>query len=98
MLQVEQIVQAAVRALPAFLGGRSPQGLRVEEVLPPQVDEGPWRVTLSYLEPGVEEPEHPSLHGLGAMFRKPPPPERVLRVIEVDDKGSAVAMRLRPTG
>lgn len=98
MLQVEQIVQSAVRALPAFLGGRSPQSLRVEEVLPPQADDGPWRVTLSYLEPGVEEPEHPSLRGLGAMLRKPPPPERVLRVIEVDENGSALAMRLRPTG
>lgn len=96
MIRVEDAVQSAVRALPGFLGGRSPDGIRVEEVVPPEGDAGEWQITLSYLEPGVERPEHPVFKSI---VRRAPEPERVLRVITVRaDSGRARAMVLRPTG
>ena len=98
MIPVEEAVRNAVSAVPRFLGGRQPESLRIEEVVPPDSDLGEWRVTLSYLEPGVEPAEHPALKSLRVM-RGPPPPERVLRVITVRaDNGEARAMVLRPTG
>jgi hypothetical protein len=98
MIPVEQAVRSAVSAVPRFLGGRSPESLRIEEVVPPDDESGEWRITLSYLEPGVEPSEHPVLRSM-RVVRGPPPPERVLRVITVRaDNGEARAMVLRPTG
>lgn len=52
------------------------------------------RITLSYLEPGVPEPRHPVQQAFEGIWTKPPPLERVLRVIEVDPvTGRALSMR-----
>ena len=95
-IDVERAVLSAIQALPKFLGGRSPVGVRVEEVVPPGTSAmGAWRVTLSHLEPGVEI-DDPVRKALLGAFRPAPPPERVLRVIEVDaETGDARAMKLR---
>ena len=88
-LSAREAVQAAVKAIPDLLGGRMPKGLRVEEVRPPQEDNR-WRVTLSFLEPADVQPEHPLFAGV---FPKPPPEERVLRVVEIEaSTGEAQAM------
>jgi hypothetical protein len=93
VIPVERAVQVAAAALPGFLGGRKPESVRVEEVVPS--DNGGWRITLSHLEPGVNAPEHPLLKNL---LRPPPAPERVLRVIEIDSEtGEARRMVLRET-
>lgn len=91
---VEQAVQEALKALPTYLGGTKPVGVRVEEVIPPAAEGAPFRITLSYLEPGVPEPRHPVQQAFEGIWTKPPPPERVLRVIEVDPvTGRALSMR-----
>ncbi len=93
MIPVEQAVRVATRELKHFLGGSQPQGLRVEEAIPSD-DETKWNVTLSYMEPTVKQPE-PRLLKLG-LVERPPPLERVLRVVVVDaTTGEAVAMRMR---
>ncbi len=90
-LKVEDAVRAAVRSLPSFLGGRTLQGVRVEEVFPPGEDHR-WRITLSHLEPGVEKPKHPAIR----ILESPPPPERVFHVLEVEETtGEVLSMRLR---
>ena len=82
-VKVEDAVRAAVRALPSFLGGRAPDGVRVEEVFPPQGITG-WRITLSHLEPGVETPRPPLLSVVeGRYLETPPAPVRVFHVLEV---------------
>jgi hypothetical protein len=94
-LKVEDAVRAAVRALPSFLGGRPLEGVRVEEVFPPD-ESHQWRITLSHLEPGVEKPRPPALAVLEGAFKSPPPPERVFHVLEVDGStGEVLSMRLR---
>lgn len=97
MIPVDRAVQAAVAALPQFLGGRRPDGVRVEEVLPPK--HGAWSITLSYLEPGVPAPEHPLQALPSGLIRAAPAPERVLKVITVDcETGEAKSMTLRKAG
>lgn len=94
-LKVEEAVQSAVRALPSFLGGRTLEGVRVEEVFPPREAQH-WRITLSHLEPGVEKRRHPALGVLEGPFKSPPPPERVFHVLAVDaSTGEVLSMRLR---
>jgi hypothetical protein len=95
---VEKAVLAAQAALPKYLGGRRPESVRVEEVLPPTTALDPvWKVTLSYLEPGVQAPEPP---GLAAFLpRAAPMPERVMKVITIDATTfEARSMTLRQTG
>lgn len=94
-LKVQEAVRAAVRQLPAFLGDRPLEGVRVEEVFPPR-DGTSWRITLSHLEPGVEKPKHPAVRMLEGPLKVPPPPERVYHVLEVDaETGDVLSMRLR---
>jgi hypothetical protein len=89
---VEKAVLAAQAALPGFLGGRKPESVRVEEVLPPEGSE--WRITLSYLEPGVE----PHTTTLASLLR-PVSPERVMKVITIDATTFAArSMTLRQAG
>jgi hypothetical protein len=94
-LTVETAVLAAMKALPSYLGGATPVGVRVEEVLPPTAEASPFRITLSYLEPGAPEPRHPAQKALDGIWTRPPPMERVLRVVEVDAvTGQATGMRM----
>lgn len=94
---VDEIVRAAIRSLPAFLGGRQAEGVRVEEVFPPK-GRAPWRITLSHLEPA--EPEsamaNALLGSLPDIWKPTPRMERVLRVLEVDPaSGAPLSMRSR---
>ena len=95
-IEVQEAVRAAVRGLPAFLGGgRQLEGVRVEEVFPPGGGTS-WRITLSHLEPGVESPKHPALRVLEGPLKIPPAPERVYHVLEVDaETGEVLSMSLR---
>ena len=90
-------MRVAAGALPRFLRGRRPDSVRVEEVIP--TDDGhTWRITLSYLEPGVPAPEPAFLRG-SRIFTTPPAPERVHRAVVVDgESGEARSMQLREAG
>jgi hypothetical protein len=100
-VDVETAVRTAKLALPKFLGGATPQLLRVEEVVPDH-EHGEWRITLSYLEEGVRVPENKyaqmvrnSVDGSAPL----PPTERVLRVVKVNaTTGEPVGMLIRTNG
>ena len=90
--KVTDVVHAAMAALPDFLGGVKVEGLRVEEVEPPEYG-SEWRVTLSYLAHG------PALTGALAVLQglnQSRPLERVLRVIVIDSETlEAKKMKIR---
>ncbi len=96
-VDVERAVVAAMSSLARFLGGARPEGVRVEEVIPPELSEtNDWAVTLSHLEKGTPQPESLAVAALqlGAL-RPPPAPERVMHTILVDPyTAKAKAMRV----
>lgn len=93
-LSVQEVVRAAVHALPSFLyGGQHALHVRVEEVFRPSRTDDFWRITLSHLEPGVPKPKNPVL---GRIIELPPEPERVYHVLDVHpETGEVLAMRIR---
>jgi hypothetical protein len=98
VISVQAAVKAAIAALPDYLGGRAPEGIRVEEVVPPEADNA-WRVTLSYLEPGSFHPDSFLDSLVSQHLRAPPAPERVLRVFAIDAMtGTPKSMTLRNAG
>jgi hypothetical protein len=91
--KVTDVVQAAVKALPEWLGGQAPSSVRVEEVEPPEHG-SEWRVTLSYLESLGPRTRFDAI--LGGVAGGNRPLERVLRVIVVDgDTLEAKKMKIR---
>ncbi len=93
-IKASDAVRAAVEALPEFLGGREPKGIRVEEVVPPEGSDLFWKVTLSFLEPSLAA----GLNPFESLVRGPPL-ERVLRVIAIDaSDGTAKKMIMREAG
>lgn len=96
-IKASEAVRAAIGALPEFLGGKKPLGVRVEEVLPPEAGQDDWRITLSFLEEDLRDappwrPDRfvPLLHTSR---------ERVLRVIAIGpEDGSPKKMTMREAG
>lgn len=71
----EEAVRAAIASPPRFVG-RQPEGVRVEEVFPPdyQGDTSCWSITLSYLEAGARVHESELLKSvLGSTHPKAKP-------------------------
>ena len=94
---VNQVVAAAVAALPNFLA-HPPVNMRIEEVIPPAHADDVWRVTLSHLEAKHESADAKALRRVfrGLSLHDEPPTERAYHIIEVDaETGQVGAMRMR---